>query len=38
MARPAEAVHPGHYNSLGRARMVEIIDDDIAGKRRPGCP
>ncbi len=35
---PAEIVHPGHYESLGRPRMVEIIDDYLAGKRKPGCP
>lgn len=37
-ALPARVVHGGHYASFGHERMVEIIDDYIAGKRAPGCP
>ena len=35
---PVSVVHGGHYASIGRDRMIEIADDYIAGKRRPGCP
>jgi glyoxylase-like metal-dependent hydrolase (beta-lactamase superfamily II) len=35
---PVSVVHPGHYSSFGGARMVEIADEYIAGRRRPGCP
>ena len=27
-----ETVHGGHYGSFGRKRMLEIIDDYLAGK------
>ena len=37
-ALPARVVHGGHQASFGRARMIEIVDDYIAGKRAPGCP
>ena len=35
---PVTVVHGGHYESFGRDRMIEIADDYIAGKRKPGCP
>ncbi len=35
---PVSTVHGGHQPSFGRARMIELIDDYIAGKRAPGCP
>ncbi|MFQ5959554.1 MAG: MBL fold metallo-hydrolase [Alphaproteobacteria bacterium] len=35
---PVRVVHGGHCPSFGRARMIEIVDEYIAGKRRPGCP
>lgn len=35
---PVTTVHGGHQPSFGRARMIELIDDYIAGKRAPGCP
>ena len=35
---PVTTVHGGHRPSFGRARMIELIDDYIAGKRAPGCP
>ena len=37
-ALPARVVHGGHCPSFGRQRMIEIVDDYIAGKRAPGCP
>ena len=37
-AMPVRIVHGGHKPSFGRARMLEIIDEYIAGKRKPGCP
>ena len=35
---PVDAVYPGHYEGFGRDRMVEIIDEYIAGRRKPACP
>jgi glyoxylase-like metal-dependent hydrolase (beta-lactamase superfamily II) len=35
---PVNIVHGGHCASFGRARMIELIDDYIAGKRLSGCP
>jgi glyoxylase-like metal-dependent hydrolase (beta-lactamase superfamily II) len=35
---PVNRVHGGHCPSFGRRRMIEIIDDYIAGRRAPGCP
>ena len=29
---PVEEVHGGHYDSFGRSRMIELIDDYLAGK------
>jgi glyoxylase-like metal-dependent hydrolase (beta-lactamase superfamily II) len=37
-AMPVRVVHGGHQPSFGRARMIELVDDYIAGRRRPGCP
>jgi glyoxylase-like metal-dependent hydrolase (beta-lactamase superfamily II) len=34
---PVRVVHGGHRASFGRARMIQIIDDYIAGRRRNGC-
>lgn len=31
-------VHGGHFSSFGRARLLELIDEYLAGKRAPGCP
>jgi glyoxylase-like metal-dependent hydrolase (beta-lactamase superfamily II) len=35
---PVRVVHGGHFPSFGAERHRELIDDYIAGKRRPGCP
>ena len=35
---PVNVVHGGHCPSFGRRRMLELIDDYIAGKRAAGCP
>jgi glyoxylase-like metal-dependent hydrolase (beta-lactamase superfamily II) len=35
---PVNIVHGGHCTSFGRARLLELIDDYIAGKRNAGCP
>lgn len=35
---PARVIHAGHFNSFGNARLQELIDDYIAGKRAAGCP
>jgi glyoxylase-like metal-dependent hydrolase (beta-lactamase superfamily II) len=35
---PVNIVHGGHCASFGRARMIELIDDYVAGKRHSGCP
>ena len=35
---PARVVHPGHFDSFGNARLLELIADYIAGKRAAGCP
>ncbi|MFQ5786177.1 MAG: MBL fold metallo-hydrolase [Alphaproteobacteria bacterium] len=35
---PVRVVHGGHCPSFGRDRMIELIDDYVAGRRRPGCP
>jgi len=37
-ALPVVLVHAGHFPSFGRTRMIELIDDYLAGRRRPGCP
>ena len=35
---PVSTVHGGHCPSFGRGRMRELIEDYLAGRRRPGCP
>ncbi len=35
---PARVVHAGHFASFGRERLLELIDDYLAGRRVPGCP
>jgi len=35
---PVTAVHAGHFESFGREKMIEIIDDYLAGGRRVGDP
>lgn len=35
---PVEVVHGGHFDSFGRDRYRALIDEYVAGKRRPGCP
>ncbi len=37
-AVPARTVHGGHFPSFGQERMIELIDDYLAGQRKPGCP
>ncbi len=37
-AIPARAVHGGNFPSFGRERMIELIDEYLAGQRKPGCP
>lgn len=32
-----ETVHGGHFPSFGRARLIELIDEYLAGRRLPGC-
>ncbi len=31
-------VHAGHFGSFGRARFLDVIDDYLLGRRKPGCP
>jgi glyoxylase-like metal-dependent hydrolase (beta-lactamase superfamily II) len=35
---PVRIVHGGHCASFGRARMFELIEDYLAGRRCSGCP
>jgi glyoxylase-like metal-dependent hydrolase (beta-lactamase superfamily II) len=35
---PVNVVHGGHCASFGRARLVELVDDYLAGRRLGGCP
>jgi glyoxylase-like metal-dependent hydrolase (beta-lactamase superfamily II) len=37
-ALPVRVVHGGHFPSFGAERFRALIDDYVAGKRRPGCP
>ncbi len=37
-ALPVAAVHGGHFPSFGPARFRQLIDEYLAGRRRPGCP
>lgn len=34
---PVEIVHGGHFPSFGRARLIEVIDEYLRGRRLPGC-
>lgn len=34
---PVDTVHGGHFPSFGRARLIEVIDEYLAGRRLPGC-
>lgn len=34
---PVEAVHGGHFPSFGRARLIEVVDEYLRGRRLPGC-
>jgi glyoxylase-like metal-dependent hydrolase (beta-lactamase superfamily II) len=36
-ALPVSVVHGGHFPSFGPVRYRQIIDDYIAGRRKPGC-
>ncbi len=33
-----ETVHGGHWQSFGRTRFGELIDEYLKGARKPGCP
>jgi glyoxylase-like metal-dependent hydrolase (beta-lactamase superfamily II) len=35
---PITTVHGGHHASFNRQKMIEIVGDYMAGRRRPGCP
>ncbi|WP_119462415.1 MBL fold metallo-hydrolase [Rhodospirillaceae bacterium SYSU D60014] len=35
---PVRIVHGGHFPSFGPERYRTLIDEYVAGKRRPGCP
>lgn len=35
---PVRVVHGGHFPSFGQTRMIELADEYIAGRRKPGCP
>ena len=37
-AIPARAIHGGHFPSFGYERMIDLIDEYLAGQRKPGCP
>ena len=34
---PVSVVHGGHFPSFGATRYRQLIDEYLAGKRRPGC-
>ncbi len=36
-ALPVSIVHGGHFPSFGPVRFGQLIDDYVAGHRRPGC-
>jgi len=36
-ALPVNVVHGGHFPSFGRTRFLQLIDDYLARRRRPGC-
>jgi len=35
---PVNVVHGGHFESFGRDRFRQLIDEYLAGKRAAGCP
>ena len=35
---PVSVVHAGHFDSFGRTRYREVLDEYINRERRPGCP
>jgi len=35
---PVTVVHGGHFPSFGRDRFRALIDEYVAGRRKPGCP
>jgi len=35
---PVTVVHAGHFDSFGRKRYLEVVDEYIERKRNPGCP
>lgn len=34
---PVSVVHGGHFASFGRTRFLQLIDDYLAQRRKPGC-
>jgi glyoxylase-like metal-dependent hydrolase (beta-lactamase superfamily II) len=34
---PVSTVHGGHFPSFGRARLITVADEYLAGRRLPGC-
>jgi glyoxylase-like metal-dependent hydrolase (beta-lactamase superfamily II) len=34
---PASMIHGGHFQSFGRRRLVELIEEYLRGRRRMGC-
>ena len=35
---PVRTVHAGHFGSFGRDRLLQLVEEYIAGRRKPGCP
>ena len=35
---PVETVYPGHYHTLGKERLQEVMAEYLEAKRQPGCP
>ncbi|MFO1173554.1 MAG: MBL fold metallo-hydrolase [Hyphomicrobiaceae bacterium] len=38
MAMPIATVHGGHFPSFDGRRLKTVIDEYLAGRRKPGCP
>jgi glyoxylase-like metal-dependent hydrolase (beta-lactamase superfamily II) len=34
---PAAVIHGGHFPSFGRTRLLQLINEYMAGQHRPGC-
>jgi glyoxylase-like metal-dependent hydrolase (beta-lactamase superfamily II) len=34
---PATIVHGGHFPSFGRTRLLQLIEENLAGRHLPGC-